>query len=87
MGRYCSYLLPKEDGVTSQIKVNKTKVRHQMCHPVQRTSVTVAPVTVTIGYSDSSDRAGSVQVGSGICIAMTAFWRSADACSRHGVKQ
>ena len=31
---WCSYLLPKQDGETSQIKVNPTQVRHQMCHPV-----------------------------------------------------
>ena len=36
MGRYCSYLLPKQDGGTSQIKVNPTKVRHQICIPVAR---------------------------------------------------
>ena len=33
-GRYCSYTLPKQDGGTSQIKVNPTQVRHQMGHPV-----------------------------------------------------
>ena len=35
VGRYCSYLLPKQDGGTSQIKVNKTQVCHQMGHPVE----------------------------------------------------
>ena len=34
-GSYCSYLLPKQDGETSQIKVNPSQVRHQMGHPVQ----------------------------------------------------
>ena len=34
-GRYCSYLLPQQDGGTSQIKVNPTQVRHQMGHPVE----------------------------------------------------
>ena len=34
VGRYCSYLLPKQAGGTPQIKVNPTQVRHQMCHPV-----------------------------------------------------
>ena len=29
-----SYLLPKQDGGTSQIKDNPTQVRHQMGHPV-----------------------------------------------------
>ena len=33
-GRYCSYLMPKQDGGTSQIKVNPTQVRHQISHPV-----------------------------------------------------
>ena len=33
-GRYCSYLLPKQAGGTSQIKVNPTEVRQEMCHPV-----------------------------------------------------
>ena len=34
VGRYCSYLLPKQAGVTPQIKVNRTEVRQEMCHPV-----------------------------------------------------
>ena len=34
VGLYCSYLLPKQDGGTSQIKVNPTQVRHQISHPV-----------------------------------------------------
>ena len=32
-GCYCCYLLPKQVE-PSQIKVNPTQVRHQMCHPV-----------------------------------------------------
>ena len=35
VGRYCSCLLPKQDGVTSQIKVNPTQVRQQMKFAVQ----------------------------------------------------
>ena len=31
VGRYCSYLLPKQAGGTPQIKVNPTE---EMCHPV-----------------------------------------------------
>ena len=34
VGRYCSYLLPKQDGGTSQINVNPTQVRQEMSHPV-----------------------------------------------------
>jgi len=34
VGRYCSYLLPKQVGGTPQIKVNPTQVRQQMGHPV-----------------------------------------------------
>ena len=34
VGRYCSYLLPKQAGGTSQIKVNPTDVRQEMCHTV-----------------------------------------------------
>ena len=34
VGRYCSYLLPKQAGRTPQIKVNPTEVRQEMCHPV-----------------------------------------------------
>ena len=34
MGRYCSYQLPKQDGGTSQIVVNPTKVFYHQCHPV-----------------------------------------------------
>ena len=34
VGRFCSYLLPKQDGETPQIKVNPTQVRQQMGHPV-----------------------------------------------------
>ena len=34
VGRYCSYLLPKHDGGTFQIKVNPTQVRGEMPHPV-----------------------------------------------------
>ena len=34
VGRYCSYLLPKQDGGTSQIKVNPTQVLGQMNYPV-----------------------------------------------------
>ena len=33
-GTVASYLLPKQDGGTSQIKVNPTQVRHQMGHLV-----------------------------------------------------
>ena len=35
MGRYSSYLLPKQDGGTIQMKVNSTQVREQMGHPVE----------------------------------------------------
>ena len=35
MGRYCSYLLPKQTGGTSHIKVNPTQVLGQMNHPVE----------------------------------------------------
>ena len=35
VGRYCSYLLPKQAGGTPQIKVNPTQVRQQMSHPVK----------------------------------------------------
>ena len=38
MGRYCSYLLPKQDGGTSQIEVNPTKVFDHQSHPVGRFS-------------------------------------------------
>ena len=34
VGRYCSYLLPKQAGVTLQIKVNPCEVCQEMCHPV-----------------------------------------------------
>ena len=34
VGRYCSYLLPKQAGGTPQIKVIPTEVRQEMCHPV-----------------------------------------------------
>ena len=34
VGRYCSYLLPKQAGGTPQIKVNPSEVRQEMCHPV-----------------------------------------------------
>ena len=36
VGRYCSYLLPKQAGgnQSPQIKVNPTEVRQEMCHPV-----------------------------------------------------
>ena len=37
VGRYCSYLLPKQDGGTSQILVIPTKVLGQMNHPVDST--------------------------------------------------
>ena len=39
-----SYLLPKQDGGTSQIKVNPTQVRHQMCHPVLKRSTIIVIV-------------------------------------------
>ena len=32
---HCSYILPKQDVGTSQIKVNTTQVRQEMCHPAQ----------------------------------------------------
>ena len=34
VGRYYSYLLPKQAGGTPQIKVNPTQVRQQTGHPV-----------------------------------------------------
>ena len=34
VGRYCSYLMPKQDGGTSQINVNPTKVFDHQSHPV-----------------------------------------------------
>ena len=34
MGCFCSYLLPKQDGGTSQIKVNPTMVLDHQSHPV-----------------------------------------------------
>ena len=34
MGRFCSYLLPKQDGRTCQIEVNPTKVLDHQSHPV-----------------------------------------------------
>ena len=34
MGSYCSYLLPKQDGGTSQIQVNPTQLRDHQNHPV-----------------------------------------------------
>ena len=33
-GRYCSYLLPMQDGGAFLIKVNPTQVRQEMGHPV-----------------------------------------------------
>ena len=35
VGRYCRYVLPKQDGGTPQIKINSTEVRQEMCHPVE----------------------------------------------------
>ena len=35
VGRYCWYLLPKQDGGTFQIKVNRTKVHNNQSHPVE----------------------------------------------------
>ena len=34
VGRYCSYLLPKQDGGTSQINVNPTQVCDRQSRPV-----------------------------------------------------
>ena len=42
MGRYCSYLLPKQAEGTSQIQVNKTQVREEMVHPVLLSSLPAA---------------------------------------------
>ena len=36
VGSYCSYLLPKQDGGTSQIQVNPTQLRDHQNHPVAR---------------------------------------------------
>ena len=44
VGHYCSYLLPKQEGGTSQIKVNPAQVRHQMGHPVKEGDERPTPV-------------------------------------------
>ena len=49
MGRYCSYLLPKQAGGIPQIKVNPTEVCQEMCHPVI-TKIFNPVITIRIIY-------------------------------------
>ena len=53
VGRYYSYLLPKQAGGTPVIKVNPTQVRQQMGHPVVLNESGIAK-TVTVADCHSN---------------------------------